>query len=453
MTRDPHPPARANHPGSPATKLAGGVAWALAALAFFAPVPALALDGGGAERAGGDRIAVSWRGDDPVNVYVSARPDASIAAARLLARADRRGGYVLEHAGAARPYFILKDERDGSWARVAERLLPLERGSNFRDVGGYPAAGGKHVRWGLIYRSGATPMLTNADFRYLARLGIASDIDLRSTEERLIAPDRLPAHTGARYFARDYPGSEVFSPAATKPSRSGDASPSDLYRTWLISLSPQFRTIFQQLLLRNGAVTYHCSAGQDRSGVATALVLAALGVPRDVILADYHLSTADRRPEDEMPRIDPARYPGNIVAAYYAKAQAAGTPAKPRPLYDASGVALLQHTFDEIDHRWGSVDAYLDQELGIDARDVARLRAAYPGIAAQAPRRLSGPAELFHEVAQQEDAHIVDGPLTGAERLVEMLNQIEGIDEHVADEDQHQQRFVGAGGPQEHQHK
>ena len=52
-------------------------------------------------------------------------------------------------------------------------------------------------------------------------------------------------------------------------------------------------------------------------------------------------------------------------------------PARTRPLYDASGVALLQQTFDEIDARWGSVDAYLDQELGIDARDIARLRAAY----------------------------------------------------------------------------
>ena len=76
--------------------------------------------------------------------------------------------------------------------------------------------------------------------------------------------------------------------------------------------------------------------------MATALVLSALGVPRDVILADYHLSTQDRRPENEMPHIDPARYPGNVVAAYYVKAQASGKPTKPRPLYDASGVALLQ---------------------------------------------------------------------------------------------------------------
>jgi protein-tyrosine phosphatase len=352
--------------------LAGAVA---AGVFLLHPIAALALDDTDVQRPAPNQVTVSWQGADPVDVYMAFRPDAPLSASRLVARADRSGVLTLEQTNARRPYFILKDDRDGSVTRVAERLLPLERGSNFRDVGGYPAAGGKHVRWGLIYRSGATPMLTDADFHYLATLGIASDIDLRSTEERQIAPDELPARTGARYLARDYPGAEVFAPAAT--SGHSDASPVNLYRSWLTSLAPQFREIFLQLLKRNGAVTYHCSAGQDRSGVATALVLAALGVPRDVILADYHLSTADRRPENEMPLIDPARYPGNIVAAYYAKAQSTGKPTKPRPLYDKSGVALLQQTFDEIDAHWGSVDNYLDKQLGIDAADIARLRAAY----------------------------------------------------------------------------
>jgi protein-tyrosine phosphatase len=357
-------------------KLHHSLAGALVAGALLLhPIAALALDGADVERAAPDRLTVTWQGGDPVDVYVSDQPDASLLASRQIARADRRNVAVLDRAGPGRPYFILRDERDGSLTRVAERLLPLERGSNFRDVGGYPAAGGKHVRWGLIYRSGATPMLTDADFRYLARPGIASDIDLRSTEERQIAPDQLPKWTGARYLAKDYPGAEVFAPAAT--SGRSDASPVNLYRSWLISLAPQYRDIFHQLLKRNGAVTYHCSAGQDRSGVATALVLAALGVPRSVILADYHLSTANRRPENEMPRIDPARYPGNIVAAYYARAQSADAPTKPRPLYDKAGIALLQQTFDEIDAHWGSVDAYLDKELGINAFDIARLRAAY----------------------------------------------------------------------------
>ena len=257
-------------------------------------------------------------------------------------------------------------------------MVTLERGSNFRDLGGYPAAGDKHVRWGLIYRTAAMPMLTDADYSYVRGLGIRSIIELRSVQERQIAPDGMPAHTGALYLAHDYPAEEIFSRMGAPPPAAGTASPVvGLYRTWLISLAPQYRDIFQQLLKRDGAVSYHCSAGQDRAGVASALVLSALGVPRDVILADYHLSTVYRRPENEIPRIQPGEYPGNVVADFYRKAQASGAPPRAKPLYTPAGVPFLQETFDEIDKRWGSVDAYLDQVLGINAADIARLRSLY----------------------------------------------------------------------------
>jgi protein-tyrosine phosphatase len=347
--------------------LAGLLLWPLAAQALTTPV---------VERTAPDKILIRWQGADPVDVYVTSRPDAPISHARRVARADTDGSAAADWTQASRPYVILKDRRDGAVARVAERLLPLERGSNFRDLGGYPAAGGKHVRWGMIYRTAATPMLTDADFAYVARLGIRSDIDLRSLEERQLAPDRLPLRTGARYMANDYPASDVFGGFSAKPGP-GAANPTvSLYRSWPITLAPQFRALFQALLQGKGAVTYHCSAGQDRTGVASALVLSALGVPRDVILADYQLSTRDRRPDNEMPRLDAARYPGNAVAQFYAKAQAAG-PLTAKPLYDAGGVAYLQHTFDEIDTRWGSIDAYLDQVLGVDRHAIARLRALY----------------------------------------------------------------------------
>ena len=69
--------------------------------------------------------------------------------------------------------------------------------------------------------------------------------------------------------------------------------------------------IFEQLLARRGPISYNCSVGQDRTGVATALVLSALGVPRDIILEVYHLSTSYGRPDNEMPEIDSAKHPNN----------------------------------------------------------------------------------------------------------------------------------------------
>jgi protein-tyrosine phosphatase len=274
-------------------------------------------DAPSAERGAPHEIILHWRGADPVDVYVSAKADASPGAAKLLAPGDRDGVYRAAWARPERPYFTLRDARDGTVVHVAERVVALARGSNFRDLGGYPAAGGKHVRWGMIYRTAAMPMLTDADYQFVDRLGIRSIIDLRS-------PDGMPAHTGALYLAHDYPGNEIFSRIGPGGPAGGQNAVVGLYRTWLVSLAPQFRDIFQQLLRHGGAVSYHCSAGQDRTGVATALVLSALGVRRDVILADYQLSTLDRRPENEIPRLAPDQYPGNVVADFYRRPRPPG---------------------------------------------------------------------------------------------------------------------------------
>lgn len=328
------------------------------------------------------RLAVVWAADGPVDVYEAKEADASVNGAVLLSDDDRDGRHIVTAEAFARPYFLLKDESDGTILRVAERLLPLERGSNFRDLGGYRAADGRYVRWGRIFRSGAMPVLSDADIRYFAGLGIATVVDLRSAEERELAPDTILSQPGVRYFASDYSMASIFGRLMPAPGgntavpRQEASGMTLLYRDWLVSLAPQFREMFASLLAGEGGLVYHCSAGQDRTGVGSALILAALGVPREVILADYHLSTPSRRPEHEMPKIDPARFPNNAMAAYFAKASTAEVP-KARPLYDARGVAFLAATFDEIDTRWGSVEHYLDDVLGIGAVELAELRADY----------------------------------------------------------------------------
>ena len=92
---------------------------------------------------------LSWTEPGPVDVFVSAHAEANLATMRLLARHNRDLKLQTRIPDIQRPYFALRAE-DGSIYRTAERLLPLQRGSNFRDLGGYPAANGKHVRWGLI---------------------------------------------------------------------------------------------------------------------------------------------------------------------------------------------------------------------------------------------------------------------------------------------------------------
>lgn len=322
------------------------------------------------ERVAPDRLRVSWTDANGVDVFMAAQPEAKAEAAQLVSGNDRDGMHELTVAPGERPYFLLRDRKDGKSVRVAERVLSLEHSSNFRDIGGYPAADGRHVKWGMIYRSGATPLLTDADMKAINQLQLANMVDLRSSEERQLAPSRI---FGVPYSAVNYSMAAITT--AMKPA-SGEGMPRNsgaLYRKMPEMLAPQLRVLFRRLIAKEGPLVYNCSAGQDRTGLATALILSALGVPRDVIIADYHLSTRYRRPQYEMAPFDPAAFPENPAAKMFAQHPAS----QPEPLKEADGTPFLSFALDEIDQRYGSVDGYLEKMLGVSKVDIAGLRATY----------------------------------------------------------------------------
>ena len=328
------------------------------------------------ERIAPDTLVIGWSDKDAVDVLQSDKPDGDVAAATLISAGDRDGRHrVIAAPGAPRPYFLLRDSRSGEVVRIAERVLPLEQGSNFRDIGGYTAANGKRVRWGLIYRSGGQPLLTDADVRSVKALGIANLVDLRSDEERALAPTRLD---GISYNAIGYSMSALMTTMV--PAASADNPVQGMesgYRAFPVQLAPQIRMVFRKLLAKEGPIAYNCSAGQDRTGFATGLILSALGVPRDTIYADYVLSTPSRRPQWELPPITDAMTQSNPVAGFFARFQKHPAAAEANPLVTADGTPFLTFAMAEIDNRWGSVDAYLEQAIGITKDDLAALRAAY----------------------------------------------------------------------------
>ena len=150
-----------------------------------------------------------------------------------------------------------------------------------------------------------------------------------------------------------------------------------LYRDFPMMLAPQLRIIFADLNARQGPDCLQLLGRSGPHGFATAMILSALGVPRETIVKDYHLSTQYRRPEFEMPRIDPAAFPGNPVTQFFASYQNPRGVTKPQPLYDKDGSSYLDSAFAEIEAKWGSVDAYLNQQVGVSAKHIAALRADY----------------------------------------------------------------------------
>ncbi len=322
------------------------------------------------ERVTPDTLRVTWSSADPIDVYEGVSPEVSPANGQRVAHGSHAGAYTVENAGHTRLYFVLSDEHDHQFVRVAERLIPLEQGSNFRDLGGYSAAGGKHLRWGLIYRSGAQPMLTAEDLAQVRSLGLAQLVDLRSNEERALAPTTI---NGVPYTAIGYSMADLAGPPGLTQMHNGV----DVYRRFPHAFAPQLKVIFASLLSDHAPLVYNCSAGQDRTGFATAMILSALGVPREEIYADYNLSTVYRRPEFEMPKIDLAAHPNDPVAQRYAKLQSDPSALKPQPLMDGAGQPFLSGAFEEIDARWGSVEAYLREEVGLSDADRTHLQNRY----------------------------------------------------------------------------
>jgi protein tyrosine/serine phosphatase len=170
-----------------------------------------------------------------------------------------------------------------------QRKLTLTGCVNFRDLGGYPGADGRSIRWRQLFRADGLTRLDEADCTQLADLGLATVIDLRTkgeVEER----GRFPQDA----FEVEYhhlPLTDVLPPTEDLSRYDEPAFVTSRYQQ-LFSEGSSSLARAVRLLAEPGALpaVFHCSAGKDRTGILSALVLGFLGVPRHVIVEDYALS-------------------------------------------------------------------------------------------------------------------------------------------------------------------
>jgi len=246
------------------------------------------------ERLSGGDFLVRWKTpSERVAVYVSDLPDLSADWRRL--NGEEITNFELritneEAAAVGRPFFLL--ELDGRPRVVAERVLPLALGVNFRDVGGYETAGGRAVRWGKVYRAGSLAELTDEDVDYLGWLGLRLSCDLRSPDEVAERPDRLPLGAVARHtaIAAEVGRLRRVVTLFRKRHRIQELL-LDVYTVMLDQNGHIFADVIRAAAdPANLPLVVHCTAGKDRTGLAVALLLLALGVPEETVIADYTLS-------------------------------------------------------------------------------------------------------------------------------------------------------------------
>ena len=251
--------------------------------------------------------------------------------------------------------------------------LDFAGGTNFRELGGYEADEGKHVKWGQIWRGIPTCKLTGeADRAKLDALGLRLILDLRSVEEAKKEPDYVP--DGARLVqicglcAED--GHEIaFAPGdidrlmASAPE--GYDVPRVLYRRMLTG-NKAFKELFRALEAGETPILFHCSAGKDRTGVAAMLILLALGASDETICADYAQTNVCRRAEIE------------AVMQEHAD-EIAADPSCRNHYYRMAGVSPEAAPFvlDTIRSQFGSAENYLEAEYGLTPARLMRLRRMY----------------------------------------------------------------------------
>jgi protein-tyrosine phosphatase len=228
-----------------------------------------------------------------------------------------------------------------------QRVWRLQGASNFRDLGGYPGHGGRPVRWRRLFRSDHLGHLTDADKAQLVELGLARAFDFRGDAERAAAAyelDGLTQHPLAIEPTVVQRMQELVTRGQALTPQHAASLMGDLYRGLVNDQSHRFAELFEQLLQADAPVVFHCTAGKDRTGFAAALILLALGVPRQLVLQDYLLTNRVYR----QPPAPPGVLPAEVLAVLW-------------------GVqpGFLQAALEVVEREHGGVPRYLRQRLGL----------------------------------------------------------------------------------------
>jgi protein-tyrosine phosphatase len=236
-----------------------------------------------------------------------------------------------------------------------DRHVRLDRVHNLRDVGGYPAADGRTVAWGRLYRSDSPAHLDGEDLVRFAELGIRTVIDLRYPDEierNGRVPD-LPGLTFYNFSVEHRPYDQTIIDPSVEPAPFFADRYAEVAADGVVELRQTLEMIGSGGEL---PLLFHCQAGKDRTGIVAAMVLSLLGVSRTDVIEDFALSNLAR-------------------TRFLADRAAQG-----RPIPEWSGFArapadAMRMFLNGIDERYGSVRGYARDELGLSADVLDALKA------------------------------------------------------------------------------
>jgi protein-tyrosine phosphatase len=240
------------------------------------------------------------------------------------------------------------------------RFLPLVGPVNFRDLGGYRSASGRHTRWRTLFRADGLQYVTPDDVITLRPYALQTVIDLRSQGE---------IELRGQFPVDAYPVTLHHLAVTDETWNHSDPSLHDMdtvtyirtsYASMLERAAPQFAEAFAHLAAPDALpAVFHCAAGKDRTGLLAALLLGSLGVANEDIITDYALSALVVK--QMFDRVS-ARSPEAAEQVRNA----------PKAIFTADPLAM-EATLADLDHKHGSISNYL-QHIGVPLEALTRLR-------------------------------------------------------------------------------
>lgn len=238
---------------------------------------------------------------------------------------------------------------------------------NLRDFGGWRGDGGRPIKKEVVYRSGRLSWLDDVTRDHLAQLRLKTILDLRSDEEATAHPD--PPLPGARIVHVDAKRGDV-GDQLSEHATFDELVAAKVHASVDMAFGSEALRMMFSLLAEPGStpLLIHCNSGKDRTGVASIVLLMALGASDETIMLDYLLSNAYRAAE--------IAWSQTLVDGF------AELPHDIQQLYTIMQ-GVIPHTcqaiLDEIDARYPSRAAYLAAECGVGAAELQALRSRLLG--------------------------------------------------------------------------